>query len=128
MRLLLDTHCWLWWLVEPERLSQTALEAIIALDNELWLSVASIWEIGIKYKASKLKLPQTPEILIPQQIHIDGINTLSIKASHALKAASLPLHHKDPFDRMLIAQTQLEKIVILTNDIAFTYYDIETLW
>ena len=128
MRLLLDTHSWLWWLVEPERLSKTAQEAIVAFDNELLLSVASIWEIGIKYKANKLKLPQTPEILIPQQMQIDGIDTLSITASHALKAAALPLHHKDPFDRMLIAQTQLEKIVILTNDIAFTYYDVDTLW
>lgn len=123
MRLLLDTHSWLWWLVEPERLSKTAQEAIVAFDNELLLSVASIWEISIKYKANKLKLPQTPEILIPQQMQIDGIDTLSITASHALKAGALPLHHKDPFDRMLIAQTQLEKIVILTNDIAFTYTD-----
>ena len=128
MRLLLDTHCWLWWLVEPEKLSQTALDEIMGFNNELLLSVASIWEIGIKYKINKLKLPQTPEILIPQQMQMDDIETLSIKVSHALKAAALPLHHKDPFDLMLIAQTKLEKIVILTNDIAFAYYDVETLW
>lgn len=128
MRLLLDTHCWLWWLVEPEKLSKTATEAIADLDNELLLSVASIWEIGIKYKANKLKLPQKPEILIPQQMQIDEIQTLSITVSHALKAADLTLYHRDPFDRMLIAQTQLEKMVILTNDLAFTNYDVKTLW
>ncbi len=128
MRVLLDTHCWLWWLVEPEKLSKIAQETIMTFDNELLLSVASIWEIGIKYKANKLQLPKTPEILIPQQMQMDRIETLSINAFHALQAAALPLHHKDPFDRMLIAQTQLEKIVILTNDTAFTYYDVETLW
>ncbi len=128
MRVLLDTHCWLWWLVEPEKLSKIAQETIMTFDNELLLSVASIWEIGIKYKANKLQLPKTPEILIPQQMQMDRIETLSINAFHALQAAALPLHRKDPFDRMLIAQTQLEKIVILTNDTAFTYYDVETLW
>ncbi|MGK7878229.1 MAG: type II toxin-antitoxin system VapC family toxin [Xenococcaceae cyanobacterium] len=128
MRLLLDTHCWLWWLVEPERLSETAREAITAFDNELWLSVASIWEIGIKVKAGKLKLPQAPENLIPQQMQVDRLLALSITASHALKAAALPLHHKDPFDRMLIAQTQLEKIAILTNDTVFASYNVTTLW
>ena len=103
MRLLLDTHCWLWWLVEPEKLSLVAQEAIMTYDNELFLSVASIWEISIKYKASKLTLPQSPEIFIPQQMQIDGLDSLPITPSHALQAAALPLHHKDHFDRMLIA-------------------------
>ncbi|NES81993.1 MAG: type II toxin-antitoxin system VapC family toxin [Moorea sp. SIO2B7] len=128
MRLLLDTHCWLWWLVEPERLSDTAREAITSLDNELWLSVASIWEIGIKFKIGKLKLPQAPEILIPQQMQADRLEALSIKPYHALKAAALPLHHKDPFDRILIAQTQVEKFLLLTNNTAFELYNLTTLW
>lgn len=128
MKLLLDTHCWLWWLVEPEKLSKTATDAIKTLDNELWFSVASIWEIGIKFNAGKLPLPQPPEILIPQQMQIDQLSTLSITSSHALKAASLPLYHKDPFDRMLIAQTQLEGITILTNDTIFSSYDVNCLW
>jgi PIN domain nuclease of toxin-antitoxin system len=126
--LLLDTHCWLWWLVEPERLSETAREAITTFDNELWLSVASIWEIGIKVKTGKLKLPQTPEIFIPQQMQADRLETLLIKPDRALKAAALPLHHKDPFDRMLIAQTQLENFLLLTNDSAFASYNVATLW
>ena len=128
MKLLLDTHCWLWWLVEPERLSETAREAITNFDNELWLSVASIWEIGIKVKTGKLKLPQALEILIPQQMQEDRLSALLITPRHALKAAPLPLHHKDPFDRMLIAQTQLEKCTLLTNDNAFASYYVATLW
>ena len=109
-------------------MSESAQEAISTSDNELLLSVASIWKIGIKYKTRKLNLPQTPEILIPRQMQMDRLDTLFIKASHALKAAALPLHHQDPFDRMLIARTQLEKIVITTNDIAFSDYDVKTLW
>ena len=128
MRFLLDTHCWLWWLIEPKKLSQTAHQVISNPNHKLWLSVVSIWEIGIKYKAGKLNLPQSPEILIPQQIQLDALEILPIKISHSLKAAALPLHHKDPFDRMLIAQTQLEKMVILTRDITFNHYNIETLW
>jgi PIN domain nuclease of toxin-antitoxin system len=115
-------------LVEPERLSETAREAITTFDNELWLSVASIWEIGIKVKTGKLKLPPTPEIFIPQQMQADRLETLLIKPDHALKAAALPLHHKDPFDRMLIAQTQLENFLLLTNDSAFASYNVATLW
>lgn len=128
MKLLLDTHCWLWWLVEPEKLSETAIKAITNDKNELWLSVASIWEIGIKFKASKLNLPLSPEILIPQQMQIDGISALSITPSHALLASALPLHHKDPFDRMLIAQTKQETMTILTNDTTFNSYGIRILW
>lgn len=78
MKLLLDTHCWLWWLVEPEKLSKTAIDAIKSLENELWFSVASIWEIAIKFNSGKLPLPQPPEILIPQQMQIDQLSTLSI--------------------------------------------------
>lgn len=128
MKVLLDTHCWLWWLVEPEKLSETAREIMTNFEHELWLSVASIWEIGIKVKTGKLELPQTPEILIPQQIQADQLETLLITPRHALKAANLPLHHQDPFDRMLIAQTQLENLFLLTDDNAFAFYNIKTLW
>jgi PIN domain nuclease of toxin-antitoxin system len=128
LRLLLDTHCWLWWLIEPEKLSNTAQEAMKDLDNELWLSVASIWEIGIKYKSGKLNLPQSPDRFIPQQIQADQLSILSITSNHALKAADLPLNHKDPFDRMLIAQAQLEGLSILTNDQAFAAYDVAVFW
>lgn len=128
MKILLDTHCWLWWLVEPEKLSTIAIEAITHPQNELYLSVASIWEIGIKFKLGKLDLPLPPEILIPQQMQIDNIFPLSIDLNYALKASTLPLYHKDPFDRMLIAQSQLESMKIITNDSVFPSYDVEILW
>ncbi len=128
MRFLLDTHCWLWWLFEPEKLSDTAQATIRNKNNQLYLSVASIWEIGIKVKIGKLNIPQALEIFIPQQMQADGLEALLITPDHAMKAANLPLHHKDPFDRMLIAQTQLENIILLTNDSAFSLYNVTTLW
>ncbi len=128
MKLLLDTHCWLWWLVQPEKLSETAKQAIIDKENELWLSVASIWEIGIKFKIGKLDLPMSPEILISQQMPIDAISALSITPVHALQASNLTLHHRDPFDRMLIAQSELESMKIITNDSVFASYHVEILW
>ncbi|WPF88378.1 type II toxin-antitoxin system VapC family toxin [Cyanobacterium aponinum AL20118] len=128
MNILLDTHCWLWWLVEPEKLSQTAIATIQNNQNKLYLSVASIWEIGIKYKLGKLDLPISPEILIPQQMQIDKISSLSISVAHALNASILPSYHKDPFDRMLIAQSQLESITIISNDSMFNSYNVQVLW
>ncbi|MBF2057203.1 MAG: type II toxin-antitoxin system VapC family toxin [Cyanobacterium sp. T60_A2020_053] len=128
MKILLDTHCWLWWLVEPEKLSKIATQVIKNNQNELYLSVASIWEIGIKFKLGKLDLPLSPEVLIPQQMQIDHILPLSISMDHAIKASNLPLYHKDPFDRMLIAQSQLESMIIISNDSMFHGYDVEVLW
>ncbi|MTF39356.1 type II toxin-antitoxin system VapC family toxin [Cyanobacterium aponinum] len=128
MKILLDTHCWLWWLVEPEKLSQTAIATIQNNQNKLYLSVASIWEIGIKYKLGKLDLPISPEILIPQQMQIDKISSLSISVAHALNASILPSYHKDPFDRMLIAQSQLESMTIISNDSMFNSYNVQVLW
>ncbi|AFZ55208.1 type II toxin-antitoxin system VapC family toxin [Cyanobacterium aponinum] len=128
MNILLDTHCWLWWLVEPEKLSQTAMATIQNNQNKLYLSVASIWEIGIKYKLGKLDLPISPEILIPQQMQIDKISSLSISVAHALNASILPSYHKDPFDRMLIAQSQLESMTIISNDSMFNSYNVQVLW
>lgn len=128
MNILFDTHCWLWWLVEPEKLSQTAIATIQNNQNQLYLSVASIWEIGIKYKLGKLDLPISPEILIPQQMQIDKISSLSISVAHALNASILPSYHKDPFDRMLIAQSQLESMTIINNDSMFNSYNVQVLW
>jgi len=107
LKILLDSHCWLWWLFEPEKLSKIAIETISSSQNELYLSVASIWEMGIKFKLGKLNLPVSPEILIPQQMQIDNIFPLFISVDHAITASTLPLYHKDPFDRMLIGQSQL---------------------
>lgn len=98
MKLLLDTQCWLWWFAQPERLSEEAITQIADETNELWFSVASIWEIGIKFAIAKLPLPEPPDSYISNRMGQLGVRSLEITATHALRAASLPLHHRDPFD------------------------------
>ncbi|MEH1897774.1 MAG: type II toxin-antitoxin system VapC family toxin [Nostoc sp.] len=128
MKLLLDTQCWLWWFAQPERLNEEAIAHIADENNELWLSVASIWEIGIKVAIGKLPLPDPLDSYISSRMAQLGMRSLEITASHALQAAALPLHHRDPFDRMLIAQAQIEKMTLVSADSMFNKYDISLLW
>ncbi len=125
---MLDTHTWLWWITEPERVPRRASSVIESGDNEVLISVASSWEIAIKYAIGKLKLPEPPEEFVPRRLARDGIGTLHIEHRHALHVASLPLHHHDPFDRILIAQAQLEGIPIITADPKFSAYEVEVMW
>jgi PIN domain nuclease of toxin-antitoxin system len=127
VRILLDTQVWLWMLAAPERLSEPARALVIATDNELLLSAASAWEIAIKYALGKLRLPETPGDLIPRLMTRTGITPLPIHHRHALHVASLPARHRDPFDRLLIAQAQIERLPILTADRSFALYDVELL-
>lgn len=127
MRLLLDTHVWLWWLSEPERLPvhmQTALEDG---RNTLYLSVVSSWEIAIKYALGKLALPEPPDVFVETRLQRDGMQTLHIEHRHALAVAGLPFHHHDPFDRLLIAQSQGESMAMATLDAKIQAYDLEWL-
>lgn len=129
MKLLLDTQCWLWWFTQPERLSEEAIAHIADETNELWLSVASIWEMGIKVALGKLPLPEPLEGYISKRMGQLGMRSLEITAIHALQAAALPLHHRDPFDRMLIAQAQSENITLVSADVIFRQYnDVSILW
>jgi PIN domain nuclease of toxin-antitoxin system len=128
MRVLLDTHAWLWWLTEPERLPRKASRILGRGENEILLSVASSWEIAIKFALGKLKLPEPPERFVPARLMRDGIKTLHIEHRHALHVASLPLHHHDPFDRLLIAQGQVEGLPIVTADHKFKPYEVEVIW
>ncbi|MEH2135456.1 type II toxin-antitoxin system VapC family toxin [Nostoc sp.] len=128
MKLLLDTQCWLWWFAQSERLNEEAIAHIVHENNELWLSVASIWEIGIKVAIGKLPLPDPLDSYISSRMAQLGMRSLEITASHALQAAALPLHHRDPFDRMLIAQAQIEKMTLVSADSMFNKYDISLLW
>lgn len=129
MKLLLDTQCWLWWFAQPERLSEEAITHIADETNELWFSVASIWEIGIKVSIGKLPLPEPPDSYISSRMGQLGARSLEITATHALRAAALPLHHRDPFDRVLIAQAQLEDMVIVSADGIFSQYsNVSILW
>jgi len=128
MRLLLDTHVWLWWFLEPGRLSDRARAAIAAKGNTLLFSAASSWEIAVKHALKKLKLPEPPALFVPQRIARHGMVPLPIEHSHALRVAELPRRHSDPFDRLLVAQAQLEKATVVTADPSFVLYDVDILW
>jgi len=128
VRVLLDTHTFLWWISNDTRLSSRAREIISNGNNELLLSAASGWEIAIKVRLGRLQLPYEPERFIPEQLVINAIQSLPIKISHALHTYSLPIYHRDPFDRIIIAQAQLEGLPILTSDPQIAKYKVEIIW
>ena len=127
MRLLLDTHVFLWMQTDPKRLG--AAEHIIEDDrNELLLSPASSWEISIKWVLGKLPLPEPPERYVPNRMRVSGVNSLAITHQHALRVGALPNHHNDPFDRLLISQSLVEGIALVTADEALRAYDLDLVW
>ena len=128
MRLLLDTHVFLWWIGDDPRLSLAARDAITAAENVVFLSVASAWEISVKTRLGKLTLPCEVESFLPDQIQRNAISILPIGLAHALLVARLPFHHRDPFDRMLVAQAQAEKLTLVTADAAIRQYDVKLCW
>jgi PIN domain nuclease of toxin-antitoxin system len=113
---------------KPQRLSQQARALLQDPGNQIFLSAASSWEIAIKYALGKLPLPLPPVEYVPSRMETSGTSPLPIQHSHALHAGSLPLHHADPFDRLLIAQAQLEELEILTVDRQFEAYQVNLLW
>jgi PIN domain nuclease of toxin-antitoxin system len=125
MRLLLDTHAFLWWLSDNSRLKPDARTAISDANSLVHVSAASIWEIAIKARLGKVN-PGTRHV--DEEIAANHFSELGISARHALAAGRLPLHHSDPFDRMLIAQAQLEQLTIVTHDKEFTGYKVPVLW
>jgi PIN domain nuclease of toxin-antitoxin system len=127
-RTLLDTECWLWWHLAPERLGARAIALFEERRSPLLLSAASSWEIAIKSALGKLELPSSPDRFVPEQLAADGIDALAIEHAHALRVAGLPPHHSDPFDRLLIAQAQLEHCALLTADAQFLAYDVDVVW
>jgi PIN domain nuclease of toxin-antitoxin system len=128
MRALLDTHTWLWWLTTPERLGDAARELMSDARNDVLFSVASTWEIAIKYSLGKLELPSPPTTLIPSELSKDGFTTLHVEHRHALQVVELEHHHGDPFDRLLTAQALCERVPLLTSDPKFDPYGVEILW
>lgn len=128
MRFLLDSHVWLWMLVEPERLGEPARAALADSGNEGFVSVASIWEIGIKHVLGKLTLPAPVDTLVTASRERFDLQLLPIGAEHALLAPTLPPHHKDPFDRMLVAQALVEGLTLVTADTALRSYSCPLLW
>ncbi len=127
MRILLDTQAWLWMLADPERLSERARRLVVAPDNDLLLSAASSWEIAIKYAIGRLELPSEPAVLVPKWMAASRVAPLPIEHEHALAVAALPYHHRDPFDRLLVAQAQVESLPILTADRQFASYEVDLL-
>jgi len=128
VRVLLDTHCWLWVHAQPERLSPAARAVVEDAGNHLFLSAASAWEIAIKYALGKLPLPVPPAEYVPSRMERADTSALPVAHEHALRVATLPPHHRDPFDRLLVAQCQLERMRLLTTDPQFRPYDIEVIW
>ncbi|MBC7840806.1 MAG: type II toxin-antitoxin system VapC family toxin [Gemmatimonadaceae bacterium] len=127
MRILLDTQVWLWMLASPERLSKRSRNLLVVAEHELVLSAASAWEIAIKHALGKLTLPEPPVEYITRLMSKTGITPLPVYHRHALHVATLPTHHADPFDRLLIAQAQLESLPVLTADKIFRKYAVETI-
>jgi PIN domain nuclease of toxin-antitoxin system len=127
MRLLIDTQCWLWMQAEPERFSERMRARLADPGTELLLSAASAWEIAIKYALGKLALPMPPHEYVPSRMQISATTALPVLHSHALRVAALPPHHRDPFDRLIVAQAQLESVAVLTADRGLDAYEIETL-
>ena len=128
MILLLDTHTFIWYVTDNSRLSNQVLEFINDENNEILLSIASLWEIAIKQNLGKLSFNQPFEIFITQQLNLNDFRLLDIKISHVAVVATLPLHHRDPFDRILIAQALVENIPILSADKIFDLYPIRRIW
>lgn len=128
MRALLDTHAFIWWVTNDPQLSANARNLIADSGNILFLSVVSAWEIVIKNKLGKLTLPESVEQYIPTRLAINRFESLPIHMSHVLQVASLPNIHRDPFDRILIAQSQVENLPIVTIDRQITQYLVQTIW
>ena len=124
MSYLLDTHVWLWLLGEPDRIRPDLLAELRDGRTRLLLSAASSWEIAIKWAIGRLPLPDAPATYVPVRMQRSGVEGLPVEHTHALRVATLPNLHRDPFDRLLIAQAQVEGLTIVTVDAAFDGYDV----
>jgi PIN domain nuclease of toxin-antitoxin system len=127
MKLLLDTHIFIWWADEPEKLSRATLSALEDEANELLLSVASVWEMQIKIQLGKLKLSLPLKELVRNQQETNDLMVSPVTLTHVLALDALPSHHKDPFDRLLIAQSHADGLTIVTADSQFSPYSVKLL-
>lgn len=128
MKYLIDTHVFLWMASEPGNLSVTAKQIIQQANNELYVSICSLWEMQIKHQLGKLELDLPLSELWQKQRDISGLQLLQVEETHVWALGKLPHHHKDPFDRLLIAQAGFENIVFMSADDIMAQYDIETVW
>ncbi len=128
MRALLDTNAFLWFISGSDRLSNKARDYIADFNNDLVISTASLWEIAIKTSLGKLELLSPFDQLIPTQLEKNAIDVLPIEQDHISGIINLEFHHRDPFDRLIIAQGITEQIPIITSDRMFTKYPVEVIW
>ena len=128
MNYLLDTHTFLWFINDDASLSSTAKALIEDPENTIYLSVASVWEMAIKVSLGKLEMPSPFTDFIEEQLSKNTIVLLGIKTTHTGIVATLPFHHRDPFDRLIIAQSKVEDIPVIGKDVIFDNYGIKRLW
>ncbi len=130
MRVLLDTHAFLWWIDQHQRLTTTARDAIADSQTEVFVSVVNVWEIVIKAKIGRIKMPDDLASFLNRQITINYFQILPVELTHALKVYDLADHaaHKDPFDRLLVAQALAEDMALISNDAHLDHYGVERIW
>lgn len=128
MKLLLDSHTFKWWRDEPNKLSPTAFSEISNQKNDVFLSVVTVWELQIKIGLNKFSIKGGLENAVKDESKINNFQILPVKLSHALYLENLPLHHKDPFDRLLISQAIVENISLISADTNFANYQVSLLW
>ena len=128
MRLLLDTHTLIWWATSSEKLSQSGLDLLTNLDNRLFFSIASVWEMQIKCQIGKLKLGKSVQELIVNQQNNNNLHILPIELAHVYALGNLPDVHRDPFDRIIVAQAVVESLPILSIDSLLDGYPIQRVW
>jgi PIN domain nuclease of toxin-antitoxin system len=128
MRLLLDTHSFLWFLLDDPKLSKTAKDSIADPDNDIEISPASYWEIAIKISLNKYSLPEPYEQFMERELATNQFRILPIEPKHTATLTRLPFHHRDPFDRLIIAQAMVEQIPVISGDAAFAAYPVTCIW
>ena len=127
MNLLLDTHALLWWLDGSPKLGRRAHDLIANPRSSVWVSAATAWEIAIKVALKRLTMREPPEVSLPREMEALGFHALPVSVPHALGVRTLPGHHADPFDRLLVAQAQMEALTIVTADDVFARYGVPVI-
>jgi PIN domain nuclease of toxin-antitoxin system len=125
---LLDTAVWLWSVGEPSRISRKARDVMADVSHEVFLSAVTSWEVAIKAASGKLHLPEPPDLFVPRRMAAQGLRPLVVSHEHALAVFELPAHHRDPFDRLLIAQAKIEEMTLISADRIFDRYPVQLLW
>ncbi|UKO97063.1 type II toxin-antitoxin system VapC family toxin [Nostoc sp. UHCC 0870] len=128
MKLLLDTHVFIWSVGNTKKLSENVRSLLIDTNNTWFISIASVWELQIKYQIGKLNLPSSIPNLIETQLQVNKLKILPIELDHIYALEGLQNHHRDPFDRILIAQSIVEEIPLLSVDTVFDSYPVQRIW